>query len=146
MRAFIFSCLFGITVAYSINLIDSEIFLDQAWNLWKTIHSKSYKTLEEQKIRYAIWQDNAKHIEEHNSRNTGYVLRMNHFGDMTNTEFRKQMNGYAKKTGKSTGSTFLAPNNVKINSTVDWRKAGYVTPIKNQGQCGSCWAFSTVSS
>ena len=64
----------------------------------------------------------------------------------THNEFRAQMGGCYKLPANytSSGSTWIAPSNVKVPDQVDWRTQGYVTPIKNQGQCGSCWSFSSV--
>jgi len=77
-----------------------------------------------------------------------YTLGMNKFGDMTNQEFVEMMNTFnrnGKMAGKG-GNMFLAPGNFAVPDSVDWRTQGYVTPIKDQKQCGSCWAFSAIAS
>ncbi|NP_001004869.1 cathepsin L1 precursor [Xenopus tropicalis] len=120
--------------------------LDNHWNLWKNWHKKSYAPKEEG-WRRVLWEKNLRMIEFHNLEHSlgkhSHSLGMNQFGDMTNEEFRQLMNGY-KNQKKIRGSTFLAPNNFESPKSVDWRKKGYVTPVKDQGQCGSCWAFSTT--
>lgn len=128
-----------------------HIVKDEGWQIWKSGFNKKYSDFNEEQVRHAIWKDNFRRIREHNAKNANLLgapsltLGMNHFGDLTNTEFRELMNGYFYKKGdKRTGSTFLTPSNVKIPNEVDWRKEGCVTPVKNQGQCGSCWSFSTT--
>ncbi|XP_073527071.1 procathepsin L-like isoform X1 [Phyllobates terribilis] len=121
--------------------------LDQHWQQFLTFYSKSYET-REAGWRRLLWEKNLKMIEMHNMESAmgkhTYRLGMNHFGDMTTEEFTQVMNGYKHKPDRKTGSTFMSPNNFEPPKSVDWRKEGYVTPVKDQGQCGSCWSFSAT--
>ena len=141
MKALVALCLVGVSLCLTIE--HSNFIKDDAWQVWKSAHNKKYDDFGAEKVRYAIWKDNLERITEFNKKSDSLFFRMNHFGDLTNTEFRATMNGYLPRANR-TGSTFLPPSHVNLPDTVDWRDQGYVTPVKNQGQCGSCWAFSTV--
>ena len=62
----------------------------------------------------------------------------------TNDEFRQKYYGYKMREGEKSNPVFMAPEGLTVPDSADWRDKGYVTGVKNQGQCGSCWAFSTV--
>lgn len=143
MKVFALICMIGVCFTYTIDKYPQVA--DDEFVTWTRVHQKAYKDLNEERVRYAIWKDNARLIKEYNNENNGVTLKMNQFGDMTNFEFRSLMNGYLR-SNTTGGSTFLEPAHIKLPSTVDWRTKGYVTPIKDQKQCGSCWAFSTTGS
>ncbi|KAL9976056.1 hypothetical protein ACROYT_G013291 [Oculina patagonica] len=121
----------------------------EQWQAWKTLHAKKYATDTEEAARYAIWRDNLRKIQQHNSEGHSYTLAMNQFGDLTVDEYRfffLGLRGHYSNETEQQGSTFLPPSGVTLPDTVDWRTKGYVTGVKDQGQCGSCWAFSATGS
>jgi cathepsin L len=151
MKAFIALCLLFVCV-YSAPVFDST--LDAPWALYKSTFEKQYASDAEEIIRRSIWEANIAIIRKHNlEADLGvhtYTLGMNKYGDMTIKEFVNQMNGLdlglRNVSFVGTCDQFVAPPNFKRPDAVDWRTKGYVTPIKDQGQCGSCWAFSTTGS
>jgi cathepsin L len=129
--------------------------LDNEWVSFKATHKKNYASNEEEVLRRMIWEDNVKYIQTHNLHADmgvhSFWLGVNEYADMSLKEFVQTMNGY-NSTQRATATRcgqYMAPNNVELTDlpdTVDWRDKGYVTPIKNQGQCGSCWSFSATGS
>jgi cathepsin L len=97
--------------------------------------------------RYNTFKANLAIIKEHNASGASYELGVNEFADMSFDEFRSTRLGLLKRDN----SVHRAANAVELDATeaaaaVDWRTSGIVTPVKDQGQCGSCWAFSTTGS
>lgn len=115
---------------------------------WTTEYGKTYQNDAEMQYRQLIFQKNVNEIERRNALNRSITLSVNDFTDLTRNEFQAQKLGYTPRnlrTGKQSQMTYNA-DPAGIPSSVDWVAAGAVTPVKNQGQCGSCWAFSTTGS
>ena len=139
------SCLLAVTLAVS---------LDDKWDQWKGQHEKSYEAKEEL-IRKQIFQKNLQKIEAHNRLHrkgkVSFSMAVNKFADLHAKEFASKFKGLRQEPRllgrtRNTAPVFRFNNSQALPDHVDWREKGVVTPVKNQEQCGSCWAFSTTGS
>merc|ERR1712159_74410 len=113
------------------------------WNQFKADFGKNYALSEEHDARYSTFKDNVDFITSHNARaeEHGYTVAINQFADMTKTEYSAMLTYKAENKKPNPVVVFDESN---LADSVDWVAKGAVTPVKNQGQCGSCWAFSTT--
>lgn len=94
-----------------------------------------------------MFRENLKHIDERNKEVSSYWLGLNEFADLSHEEFKSKYLGLRAEFPRSRdySGEFRYRDVADLPESVDWRKKGAVTHVKNQGACGSCWAFSTVA-
>ncbi|OMO67169.1 hypothetical protein CCACVL1_20727 [Corchorus capsularis] len=106
-------------------------------------HGKKYETVEEMKLRFSIFKENLDLIRSTNKKKLSYRLGVNEFADLTWQEFQKHRLGAAQNCSATLKGNHKLTD-VVLPETKDWREEGIVSPVKNQGSCGSCWTFSTT--
>ncbi|KAK6939403.1 Peptidase C1A, papain C-terminal [Dillenia turbinata] len=124
---------------------DHTLSAEHHFTLFKTKYGKTYSTREEHDYRFKVFKANLRRAKINQKLDPTAVHGVTQFSDLTPSEFRWNYLGMRKglRLPVDAQEAPILPTN-DLPADFDWREKGAVTPVKNQGSCGSCWSFSAV--
>jgi hypothetical protein len=122
----------------------NPVAIQDLYTQWKRVYGKTYSSVEEDTVKFQTFQNNYLFIINYNNNKSNTAtMGLNEYADLTTAEF-SALKGCLSANNKERDLNIVPLPTANLPASVDWRTQNAVTPVKNQQQCGSCWAFSTT--